>query len=93
MNKDQEQQLEDEVDFANLGHQVLTNKAYQTFLTARKAQVFQEFCQTKADESEIRDEAWRTMKNLEAMEKYFKKALQTGTLAQKTLELHNKDPR
>ena len=90
MNKDQKEQLDRELSLADLGAQVVNNEAYKQAMTARKAQIFEVFCSTSADQSDIRDEAWRTMKNMQSLEKYFENALTTGKLAQATLEQYDK---
>ncbi len=81
MDKDQKAQLEAEVAFAEQGKQVLNNAAFKQAMDVRKAQIFEVFCRTSADQVDIRDEAWRTMKNLEAFENWLKTALQTGKMA------------
>lgn len=86
MNKEQKTQLEQEVAFANQGKLVLSNKAYQQALTLRKAQIFEVFCKTKYKQSEEREEAWRTMQNMIALEDYFRILLDTGKMAEITLE-------
>lgn len=79
-------QLEQEVAFANMGKQVLDNEAYKTIMTVRKAQIFDVFCNTKADQQDVREEAWRTMKNMSALEEGLKQALETGKMAEMTLK-------
>ena len=86
MNKDQKEQQEREVAFANMGKQVVNNEAYRQAITARKAQIFDVFCKTKADQVDIREEAWRTMKNMDALEQYFKHILETGRMAEEMLK-------
>lgn len=87
MNKeDQKSHMEQEVAFANMGKQVVNNEAYKQAFITRKAQIFEIFCNTKQDQPEVREEAWRTMKNLGALEQYFDQLLTTGKLAEATLE-------
>ena len=86
MTDEQLKQLSDEVELASLGKQVVNNKAYINALTLRKAQIFEVFCRTKQDQSDVREEAWRTMKNLTALEDYFNNILTTGKMAAITLE-------
>lgn len=90
MNKHKEI-LENELAFAELGKQVINNEAYQQAITIRKAQIFEVFCSTSADQSDVRDEAWRTMKNMNALEDYLKQALTTGNMAEKSLESMNSE--
>lgn len=89
MNKDQIDQLNEEVKIAAMGQQVLNNEAYKAAIMTRKSQIFDGFCRTGAEQSDIRDEAWRTMQNLLALEDFLKTALQTGEMADKTLESLN----
>lgn len=89
MNSEQKERLEEEVKFAAIGQQVLNNEAYKTAIKARKAHIFDIFCRTKADQSDVRDEAWRTMQNLMSLEDFLERALTTGEMADKTLESLN----
>ena len=88
MTKDQKEIHENAVVMANHARQVLTNPAYQEAFTARKAKLFDIFCNSKAEESDKRDEAWREMQNLIALERYFNKVLQSGRMSGETLKLH-----
>ena len=87
---DPKEQLEQESAFAKMGQQVVNNEAFKQALTVRKAQIFEVFCKTKADQSDIREEAWRTMVNMKALEDYLHKALTTGNMADTTLDALNK---
>ena len=69
-----------------MGVQVLNNEAYKTAFTVRRAQIFEVFCNTNKDQADIREEAWRTMKNLDSLDAYFKQALTTGNMADITLD-------
>ena len=86
MTPEQQEQLSREVEFANMGKQVLNNEAYKQAMTARRAQIFEAFTSTTKDQVEIREECWLTMKNLDALEEYFRVLLETGKMAEKTLE-------
>lgn len=86
MNDSQLEQLERESDFAQMGKQVLNNEAFKQALTVRKSQLFEIFCLTKFEQSDVRDEAWRTMQNMNALEEFFRMALETGKMADITLE-------
>ncbi len=90
----QKEQLENEVTFAAQGKQVLNNPAFKQAISLRKAQIFEVFCNTTKDQEDVREEAWRTMKNIDALEQYFKILLETGQMAETTLEsikANNKD--
>lgn len=83
---DIEEQLSEEVMFASMGQQVLNNEAYKQAIMTRKAHLFDVFCKTSKDQEDVREEAWRTMKNLEALELYFEEVLITGKMAEQQLE-------
>ena len=84
--KEQKAQLESEVAFAAEGRLVLNNPAFQRAMTVRKGQIFDIFVKTKQDQADIREEAWRTMQNLLALENYFEQLLATGKMADQTLQ-------
>ncbi len=86
MGNEQQDKLEKEVAFSQMGKQVISNQAYQEAMTARKAQIFHVFCNTKRDQVDVREEAWRTMKNMDALEQYFEQLLTTGKMAQMSLD-------
>lgn len=86
MTPEQKEQLEQESALAHMGKQVLDNKAYQEFFIARKAQIFDLFCKTKQDQSDVREECWRTMVNMHALEEYFRISLETGKMANISLK-------
>ena len=83
---DQKEQLEREVTLAQQGKVILNNPAFKQALVIRKAQIFEVFCNTKKDQEDVREEAWRTMKNMDALEQYFKEMLATGKMAEVTLK-------
>lgn len=80
------EQLENEIAFANMGKQVVNNEAYKQAMTARKAHIFDVFCRTKPDQVDVREEAYRTMVNMIALETYFDTLLTTGKMADAQLE-------
>lgn len=82
-------ELEAQVKFAEKGKQVLNNEAFKQALIARRAQIFDVFCHTKQEQSDVREEAWRTMQNMSALEKYFNNILTTGKMAEQSLESIN----
>ena len=83
---DRKERLEKDIERAALGKQVKNNPMFQESITARKAQIFDVFCKTKQEQGDVREEAWRTMKNLEALEKYFDQLLTTGKMAEQKME-------
>ncbi len=80
------EQLQEEVQFAEYGRQVLENPAYKQAMTLRKAQIFEVFCDTTQDQTDVREEAWRTMKNINALEDYLNTLLETGKMADEQLK-------
>ncbi len=86
MNRDQEEQLLEESKFAQMGLQVVNNEAFKRAFTVRQAQIFETFCKTNKDQEDVRQEAWRTMKNLEALQQFFENALTSGKMADTSLE-------
>ena len=91
MNEDQKEQLEREAAMSQMGQQVLNNEAFKTAITVRKAQIFDVFCNTSKDQGEVREEAWRTMVNITALEGYFEELLTTGKMAETTLKSTKED--
>ncbi len=79
-------QLKEESKFAQMGLQVVNNEAYKAAFNVRRAQIFDVFCKTNKDQADIREEAWRTMKNLDSLDAFFKRALTTGNMADISLE-------
>ncbi len=86
---DQEEQLKQESAFAQMGLLVVNNEAYKQAMMVRRSQIFEIFCNTKIDQEDVREEAWRTMQNLNVLEEWLKTALTTGKMADQTLELLN----
>ncbi len=82
----QEEQLKEESKFAQMGQQVVNNEAFKRAFAVRRAQIFDIFCRTGKDQGDIREEAWRTMQNLDSLEKFFETALTTGKMADTQLE-------
>ncbi len=82
MNKDDHKQ---NVAMGNEGQKVLSNVAYKHAIAMRKGHLMNVFCNTKAEQSDIREEAWRTMQNLTALESYFQQMLTTGTQSDEML--------
>lgn len=82
----EEDQLKHEVEFAQMGQQVLNNAAYKQAIMLRKAQIFELFCSSKQDQADIREECWRTMVNITALEQYFQTLLTTGKMAETSLK-------
>jgi len=91
MTPEQEDQLKRESEFAAIGKQVVNNVAYKQAMTVRKSQIFEVFCNTKQDQADVREEAWRTMQNMIALEEYFRILFETGKMSDITLESMKED--
>ena len=91
MDEFQEDKLKQESAFAAQGKLVLNNEAYKYGMQLRKAQIFEVFCKTNKEQSDVREEAWRTMQNINALEDYFDQILTTGKMAESTLELNTEN--
>lgn len=89
--EEQIEQAKRESEFALLGKQVLDNPAYNQVFLVRRSQLFDVFSNTKKDQQDVREEAWRTMQNLNAIEEFFRIALETGKMADTTLESLKED--
>jgi hypothetical protein len=87
---DTQDQLNEESKLGQMGLQVLNNEVYKQAMMARKAQLFEVFSNTKHEQADVREEAWRTMQNLKVLERYFEQVLTTGKLADNQLEELNK---
>lgn len=74
-----------DVKFAETTHQVLNNEAYKAAMTLRKAELFEAFSSSTAGQEEVREEAWRTMQNLRALEDYLREFLMNGKVAEQLL--------
>ena len=88
---EQSEQLEREAAFAAMGKQVINNEAYKQAIMVRKAQIFELFCNSNVEQLDVREEAWRTMKNTNALEQFFEIALTTGKMANLDLDKMKKE--
>jgi len=88
MNDEQLDKLQKQQELAAQGKLVVSNPAYRAAFTAIQAAIFQDFCSSKQGDSEERDEAWRTIKNLDELDTYFTRMLQTGKMATESLKLY-----
>lgn len=91
MDKKQEAFEKENVEFAAQGNLVVNNMAYKQAFIARRAIIFDTFCNSAKDQGEIREEAWRTMQNLDALEQYFNNILTNGKMSEDVLKLNNED--
>ncbi len=82
----QEEELKKQVAFGTLGQQVVNNAAYKSAFATRTAHLFDVFQNTTQEQSDIREEAWRTMQNLKALESYFDNILTSGKLSEQDLK-------
>jgi hypothetical protein len=88
--EERKKDLEIAIGDANSASQILNSHVFKSAFDVRRANIFDVFCSTKADQPEVRDEAWRTMQNLLALERYFKEIIESGKFSQKELESLNK---
>ena len=59
------------------------NTFFSQLMADRKSQIFEKFCRTAADDNAERDELWRTMQNLKAIERHINEAIHTAVMAAK----------
>lgn len=64
MTNKQEEKNKQEQALAAMGSQVLNNEAYIAAIGIVKRETYNGFCDTKPDQSDVREEMWRTMRNL-----------------------------
>lgn len=81
--------LERDVALASAGALVLGNEAYKVVMMARKATLFDDFCKTTHAQASEREDIWRTMQNLIAIEREFEFMLATGKIAKDELNNYN----
>jgi len=82
----QKEQFKREVELARMGKQVLDNEAFKQAMLARKSQIFDIFCKTKPDQVEVREKCYLTMINMLAFEEFFHLSMETGNMADMSLE-------
>lgn len=83
---EQEERLKEQVKLSTMAHQVVNNEAFKMAFIARRADLFNAFCDSDKEEVDVREEAWRTMQNLDALEAYFHTAITTGKIASTELD-------
>ena len=66
-------------------NQVLENPIFKESFMLIRADIVDKFTNTKFNQKDERDELWRKMQTLDAIEKHLTRVLQTGTLAEQTL--------
>ena len=71
--EERKEQLAENIAQGGNAQQILSNELFKLAFTQRKAELFRVFCDSKSDQQDIRDEAWRTMQNLNLLEQYFVK--------------------
>ncbi len=90
LTKEQIEQLESESKMGYHANQVMSNPAFKQAMLLRKSQIFDVFCKSKAEQCEVREEAWRTMVNLLALEKFFQQTIDTAKMSDKQLAQNDK---
>jgi hypothetical protein len=74
-----------------MGQQVLDNEAFNQAMITRKSQIFDIFCDSGIDQTDVREKAYLTMINMIAFEEFFRLAMETGKMADTSLESINKE--
>lgn len=72
---------EEEVLRGNESRAILNNPLYQEAIMTLRGQMMEQFTKTTHDQSDERDEVWRTMKVLDAIERQLESIMSTGKLA------------
>jgi len=72
---------QEEISRSNEAKMITTNPLYVEAFMVLRGQMMEQFTKTTHDQSEERDEVWRTMKCLDAIEAQFKAIMNTGKLA------------
>lgn len=85
MKTDNDMRLDEDVERGVHAHQVLNNPIYREAMVAIRAQLFSQFEQTKFRDHDERDEAWRKLQAINAIEGHLARVMQTGKLAERTL--------
>ena len=75
---------EEEIYRGNEARSVINNPIYKEALILLKAQMMETFQRTKYDQKEEREEIWREMKVLDALERQLESVMRTGRLAELT---------
>jgi len=93
MNKETKEHLKSKVDQSKLAQAVVTNPIYRSSFESINAKIYNRFCQSKYDEPEVREEAWRQMQVLIEMQAYFNHLLETGKAHEETLKAQEEHER
>lgn len=89
-----EDDLKEKAKLEAMGQLVVNNEAFKRAVKQRKDELFDTFTSTRADQTEEREEAWRTMQNLNALLDYFETILIDGKMAREQLnKLHSRTNR
>ena len=81
----QEQAARAQLSRASLAQQVLSNSIYMESFNLIKAKFMDDFTKTSFKQSAERDELWRKMQTIEAVESYIIDVMETGKIAEDTL--------
>lgn len=82
---DDEGKLDIEVKRGQQAELVLRNEIYQEAFVIIKAELFNQFQDTKYPQSSKRDEIWRQMQVVSSVENHLSNVMHTGKMAQETL--------
>ncbi len=74
----------------DLAKQVLDNPIYQEAFMLLRAQLVEQFTNTKFRQKDEREEIWRRMQTIEWVQRHFEQVMQTGKLEKESVKLWEK---
>ena len=86
-----EQQIAEDINRAELARQITQNPVYIQAMHMIQAQAFNEFSNTEADQSGIRDEAWRLMQSHKEFSKVLEHLMEKGLFADDSKKMKEAD--
>lgn len=78
--------LSENVKLGKMGQLVTHNEAFKTAVATIREELFNTFANSKQDEHEKREEAWRSMQNLNRLLTHFENLLFTAKISEGQLE-------
>ncbi|MFW0776240.1 MAG: hypothetical protein ACN2B6_00780 [Rickettsiales bacterium] len=75
--------MDNEINRGELARQVQENPIYAEAITATKAKIFDDWCNTKWFQVRKREKLWRMYRSAEAVESHIAKVITTGNMARK----------
>jgi hypothetical protein len=86
MQDEQETKLGEAAERGVQARLILNNPLFKEAFVAIRAQLFEQFENTKFTEHALRDEAWRKLQSINYIEGYLSHVMQTGKMAEQTLK-------